>query len=110
MQPFLLAQFSGLNNELLVLNLIRTRQRISPADTARSTGLNESPIPSIAPAFPDEGPIYEAEMRDSSASRRPQNLRIKSEHCSCPGLMGAISLVISRRSVLGRNGMAGAAA
>ncbi|MCX6622479.1 MAG: ROK family protein, partial [Acidobacteria bacterium] len=90
MQHFLLEQFSGLNseslrsvNELIVLNLIRHRQGISRADIARSTGLKESTISSISRTLLEEGLLYEAEIMDSSGGRRPQNLRINGNRCSC---------------------------
>jgi predicted NBD/HSP70 family sugar kinase len=93
MQHFLMEQFSGLNseslrsvNELIVLNLIRRRQGISRAGIARSTGLKESTISSIARTLLDEGLIYEAETVDSSGGRRPQNLRINSNRCACLGI------------------------
>jgi predicted NBD/HSP70 family sugar kinase len=74
------------NNELVILNLIRERQGISRADLAKTTGLNESTVSSIAKSLLEEGLIYEAETGDSSGGRKPVILRINSRYSACIGV------------------------
>jgi predicted NBD/HSP70 family sugar kinase len=86
-------QFGALNNEsirsineLVVLNLIRERQGISRADVAKTTGLKESTVSSIAKSLLEEGLICEAETGDSSGGRKPVILRINSRYSACIGV------------------------
>jgi predicted NBD/HSP70 family sugar kinase len=79
------------NNELVVLDLIRTRQGISRAEVAKTTGLAESSISSIAKSLLGEGMICEAEAGDSSGGRKPIILRINGRYCACIGIAVGLS-------------------
>jgi predicted NBD/HSP70 family sugar kinase len=86
-------QFGVLNNEsirsineLVVLNLIRERRGMSRADVAKTTGLKESTVSSIAKSLLEEGLICEAETGDSSGGRKPVILRINSGYSACIGV------------------------
>jgi predicted NBD/HSP70 family sugar kinase len=66
-------------NRSLVLNQIRTRQPISRADLARTSGLQRSTISTIVEGLLAEGWVVESSLGESSRGRKPTHLVVSSK-------------------------------
>lgn len=66
-------------NRSLVLNHIRTRQPISRADLARTSGLQRSTISTIVEGLLEEGWVVEASTGESPRGRKPTHLVVSTK-------------------------------